>query len=219
MAPSRLSACVSCGIRIDPERFRCVLCGARVDRPSDFQNKDAVFSYFSRGGALDIALAARAGALLWDDSDDFYLRVVEQAIGIALEHSLASMDLLFFRSHPSTGAPWLGIKWPTSGIVEGVRFSAWEGDHEVKYTNLPRSSTSAGDVGVNYRLDAVNDDPNFSYGVALFTSVNVGSSRKKLRRYETVVSMFTPVDPGQPNGLHRLCRRETKIPVSLGGAV
>lgn len=204
-----LKVCFGCGITNKIEYFRCVACDQRIDKPYSFSSKEEIFSYFSRGGFTDIAEALKKSQVTWDRTDDLYTQVLETAILLGLEESYSSLDILFYANHPSAGGPYLGIRWPTSEVLDAIQISFRSPDGDHRFTVLERSKTE--DRGVNYRFDSslIKADVQFELRLIAVYGKSSGPNKK----YETSPVMLQPADPSDPNSPYVLIRPNTGIKV------
>ncbi len=204
-----LCVCSGCGITNKPEYFRCIACDQRLDRPFSFLKKEDVFSYFSRGGVTEIAEDLKNGRVPWDPADTAYTYVLERSILLALDDSFSTLDVLFYADHPSTGGPYLGIRWPKSSVLDAIQISFRTPDGDHRFTVLERSKTE--DRGVNYRFDSSLGKPNIEFEIRLVAVY--GKSAGPNRKYESPPIVLEPADPLDAHSSYVLIRPKTGIKV------
>ena len=204
-----LRVCIGCGITNKVEYFRCVACDQRLDRPISFDDKNAVFSYFSRGGFTEIAEELKKSRVPWDPTDTMYTYVLEKSITYALEESFATLDVLFYSDHPLHGGPYLGIKWPVSTVLDSIQisFRSPEGDH--RFTVLERSKTE--DRGVNYRFDSSLGKDGIQFEIKLVAVYGKPAGPNK--SYESLPIVLQPADTSDSRSSYELVRPKTGIKV------
>ena len=179
MTTDDLVACRQCGILNESSRRICLLCKIRLDRPSDFSDKEENFRYFRQGGLVEIASATVKGELVEDKRDLKYTSMVNTAMKLALESSWNTMDVVFYRRNPVHGVPTMGVRWPANPLLTGLELSFLVGGKEVLFASMVRPGPEI--RGTNYRWDDEFADEKFEYQLML-----CGVSRKVSGRTEMV---------------------------------
>ena len=205
-----LHICSGCGITNKPEYFRCVACDQRLDRPFSFKDKNDVYTYFSRGGFTEIAEELKKGYVPWDPRDAHYTYILEKSVLLALEESFATLDVLFYSDYPSTGGPYMGIRWPKSSVLDAIQISFLYPDGDHRFTILERSKTA--DRGVEYRFDTSLGKEGIKFEIRL--SAVYGKSSGPNKKFECHPIILQPEDPSDSHSSYILKRPNTGIKVN-----
>lgn len=165
----RTRECPKCGIQVKLHWARCVVCDARLHGPSALRTIDDVYEVFSRGGMREITEALHAGTIPWDAGDRDYHQILECAAAMALTDQMALMDFIFYWEHPVHGCPYIGVRWPESAIVEGIRLSLHDDHKEFLFTTLPRPGEgSKRRRGMNIRFDRDLDPRSYQASINVY---------------------------------------------------
>lgn len=206
----RTRNCPLCGIQVKLHWTRCVVCSTRLSGPSSLQTIDDVYEVFSLGGMQEIATAMHSGAIPWDAGDKEYQSVLEVAAAMALTELMASMDFIFYWKHPVHGCPYIGVKWPESALVEGIRLSLHDDLKEFLFTILPRPDEGSKlRRGMNIRFDRDLDPRMYQASISVYSEFVIAKRLWKV--IHSTSKRLIPTESAGTDGVHEV---DWTVPVS-----
>lgn len=164
---------------------------------------DDVYDVFSLGGMDEITRALHAGRLPWDPGDKEYHKILEIAATMALSDLMATMDFIFYWHHPVHGGPYIGVRWPESRLVEGIKLSLHDENRELLFTTLKRpDERSRQPKGMNVYFDRNLDPRKYEASVSVYSEFV--ASRRTWKTIYSVKKRLTPIAGSTIEGVHEV---------------
>lgn len=171
---------------------------------------DDVYDVFSLGGMAEITHALHAGRLPWDPGDKEYQKILEIAATMALSDLMATMDFMFYWHHPVHGGPYIGVRWPESSLVEGIKLSLHDDHKEFLFTILERPGDGSKlRKGMNVLFDRDLDPRKYQARVSVYSKLVV--SKRVWKVSYSAEKRLTPIAGTTIEGVHEV---DWSVPVS-----